>query len=254
MSFMTAIRLLVLMLSLFALGACSTLGKNEDETQGWSASKLYSEAKDALRTGQFDQAIEYFETLEARYPFGRFAQQAQLEIAYAYYKFGEPDSAIAAADRFIKMNPRHPHVAYALYLKGLANYDRGASLLDRFMPRDPAEMDTAPVIAAYTDFARVVKEYPDSPYAEDAKIRMMFLRNVVAHSELSVAQYYMKRRAYLAAANRCEYLIERFPGSKPVPEALDVLAEAYEKLGLEDLAQDTRRVRELNHPRRDAKN
>lgn len=238
----------ILLLALLSLSACSTLGGDEDETRSWSASKLYAEAKSSLDSGNFDQAIKYFETLEARYPFGRFAQQAQLEIAYAYYKFGEPDSTITAADRFIKMNPKHPYVAYAYYLKGLANFDRGASFLDKLMPRDPAEMDSAPAITAYNDFGVIVKRYPNSPYAADAKKRQLYLRNVLAKAELSVADYYMRRGAYLAAANRSKYLIEHFPGAKPVPKALLTLAQAYDKLGLPDLAQDTRRVLALNYP------
>lgn len=243
---MTRLRATLLIALLALLGGCGTTGK--DPTAEWSAAQLYEEAKSALNGGNYEQAISHFETLEARYPFGRYAQQAQLEIAYAYYKFGEMDSAIAAADRFIKLNPRHPHVAYAYYLRGLANFDRGASFLDKIVARDPAEMDMASVKSAFDDFATVVRRFPESIYAADARQRTVYLRNVLARHELKVADFYLRRGAYVAVVNRCKYVLEHYQGSDAMPQALAMMAGAYERLGLPELAADARRVLERNYP------
>lgn len=229
-----------------ALGACAAF--KEDPTADWSASKLYSEAKDELGQQNYEQAIQYFETLEARYPFGRYAQQAQLETAYAYYKYGEMDSAIAAVDRFLRLNPRHPYVDYAYYLRGLANFNRGTSIFNAVLPRDVDEMDPAPLESAFADFSKIVKEFPNSTYASDSRERMVFLRNMLAEYELHVADFYMRRGAYLAAANRCSYVIKRYEGSEPILRALEMLANAYQKLGMDELAADTNLVLELNRP------
>lgn len=243
---MTRLRATLLTALIVLLGGCAATG--EDPTAEWSAARLYEEAKSALDSGDYEQAISHYETLEARYPFGRYAQQAQLEIAYAYYKYGEMDSAIAAADRFIKLNPRHPHVAYAYYLRGLANFDRGASILDKIITRDPAEMDMASVKSAFDDFATVVRRFPESIYAADARQRTIYLRNVLARHELKVADYYLRRGAYVAVVNRCKYVLEHYQGSDAMPQALRMMAEAYEHLGLPELAADARRVLELNYP------
>jgi outer membrane protein assembly factor BamD len=236
-------QLLVLGLSLL-LGACASF--KDDPTADWSASKLYSEAKDELGQKNYEQAIQYFETLEARYPFGRYAQQAQLETAYAYYKYAEMDSAIAAVDRFLRLNPRHQHVDYAYYLRGLANFNRGTSVFNLVLSRDVEEMDPAPMESAFADFSKVVKEFPDSKYASDSRQRLVFLRNMLAEYELNVADFYMRRGAYVAVVSRCTYVLKRYQGSEPIPRALEMLAEAYGRLGMEELAADTRRVLEFN--------
>ena len=245
-SFRTHHLLLASVLALFT--GCASWVADEDETKNWSARKLYSEAKSSLNTKDYEQAIAYYETLEARFPFGRFAQQAQLETAYAYYKFEEPDSAIAAADRFIKLNPRHPHVDYAYYLKGLSNFNRGKSLVNRIIKRPPSEIDPGPHEQAFKDFSTLVQRFPDSGYAPDARQRMIYLRNVLADYELNVADFYLRRGAYVAAANRCKYMIEHYQGAQSMPRALSMLAEAYTKLGMTDLAEDTQRVLQHNFP------
>jgi outer membrane protein assembly factor BamD len=237
------LRLATLGLALL-LGACSAF--KEDPTADWSASKLYSEAKDELGQKNYEQAIQYFETLEARYPFGRYAQQAQLETAYAYYKYAEMDSAVAAVDRFLRLNPRHQHVDYAYYLRGLANFNRGTSIFNLVISRDVDEMDPAPMESAFADFSKVVKEFPDSKYASDSRQRLVFLRNMLAEYELNVADFYMRRGAYVAVVNRCTHVLTRYQGSEPIPRALEMLAEAYGRLGMEELAADTRRVIEFN--------
>jgi outer membrane protein assembly factor BamD len=239
-------RLVSLLLATLLLASCATT--STDPTEGWSAAKLYSEAKDNLNQSNYEQAINYFETLEARYPFGRYAQQAQLEIAYAYYKYDEPDSAIAAADRFIKLNPRHPHVDYAYYLKGLVNFSRGRSFMDRFIPKDPSDMDPKPLNQSFADFSTLVQRFPNSRYAPDARQRMIFLRNELAEYELKVADYYVRRGAWLAVAKRSQYVLENYPGAPVTPDALALLTRAYKELGMTDLERDTRRILELNYP------
>jgi outer membrane protein assembly factor BamD len=239
---------ILLALLLLQLSGCSWFKDQIDETSDWSANQLYSEAKEKLAEKNYEKAIEYLELLQARYPFGRYAQQAELEIAYAYYKYEEPDLAIAAADRFIKIYPRHPNVDYAWYLKGLVNYNRGKSLVDKYLPQEPSERDTFTMRAAYDDFDQLVRLYPNSIYAIDAAQRMVHLRNNMAEYELHVADYYMRRKAYVAAANRGEYVVENYQRTPAVEDALVVMARAYQILGVEDLADDAVRVLRTNFP------
>jgi outer membrane protein assembly factor BamD len=242
-------RIAISIVTLALLIGCSAFSGDSDPTKGWSAAKLYAEAKDALDSGDYEKAIDMFETLEARYPFGRYAKQAQLDAAYAYYKFEEPDSAIAAAERFIKLHPKSPHVDYAYYLKGLANFDRGKTIISKVVPRDPSERDPTPMLRAFEDFSVILKRYPDSRYADDARRRMVYLRNKLAQYELNVADYYMRRGAYVAAINRATYVLENYQGAQAIPQALKTLVRAYRKLGLNDLARDALRVLRTNYPK-----
>jgi outer membrane protein assembly factor BamD len=237
-----------LLILLFMAGGCSLLPEQVDKTKDWSANQLYTAAKESLDDKDYKEAIEYFEKLEARYPFGTYAQQAELEIAYAYYKYDEPDSAISAAQRFIKMNPRHPNVDYAWYIMGLTNYNRGDTLIDKVLPQDPSQRDTTIMHQAYDDFYQLVKRYPNSKYASDSRQRMIYLRNNMALYELHVADYYMRRGAYIAAANRGEYVIENYERTTAVPDALVIMVRAYRKLKMDALADDTLRVLRLNYP------
>jgi outer membrane protein assembly factor BamD len=211
-----------------------------------SAQELYGKAKASLDSGDYETSISTFEQLEARYPFGKFAQQAQLEIAYAYYKFDEPDSCISTADRFIRNNPGNPHIDYAYYLKGLANYTRGQELADRIASRDPSDRDTRALRDAFNDFTQLVKKFPDSRYTPDATQRLIFLHNMLAKYEINVAEYYMKRGAYVAAADRAKYVIENYQRTPAAQDALKVLVRAYTKMGMKDLSNDARRILELN--------
>jgi outer membrane protein assembly factor BamD len=237
----TLISLLVLSLS-----ACSWLGFQEDKTKEWSANKLYSEASAELDSGNYKTAIDYYEKLDARYPFGRYAMQAQLDVAYAYYKAEEPESAIAAADRFIKLYPQNPYVDYAYYLKGIVNYNRSVGFLDRYIPTDPSQRDPGSALDAFQDFAELVRQFPDSKYAADARQRMIYLRNNLAKNEVNIARYYMKRGAYIAAVNRTTYVVEHFQRTSAVESALEVMVDAYKQLGEQKLAADTERVLALN--------
>jgi len=228
------------------LGGCSIFETEEDKTKNWSAQKLYSEASSALKDGDYSQAVKYYETLEARFPFGRYAMQSQLDVAYAHYKAEEPEAAIAAADRFIKLHPQDPHVDYAYYLKGLVNYNRKLGLLDRYIPTDPSQRDPGSARDSFQDFSELVRRLPNSPYAEDARKRMLYLRDNLAQNEIHAARYYLHRGAYLAAANRAKYVVENYSRTTAVRDALEIMIEAYGRLGLDTLQADARRVLELN--------
>ena len=235
-------------LLLLLAGGCALLPEQVDKTKDWSASQLYSAAKEALNDKDYEEAIDYFEKLEARYPFGTYAQQAEIEIAYAYYKYDEPESAIAAAQHFIKMNPRHTNVDYAWYIMGLTNYNRGRTFIDRVLPQDPSQRDTTIMHQAYDDFYQLVKRFPDSKYAGDSAQRLIYLRNNMALYEMHVADYYMRRGAYIAAANRAEHVVENYQRTTSIPDALIIMVRAYRKLGMNDLADDALRVLRLNYP------
>jgi len=243
---MKILRFLTTLTLLFALAGCGLLPEEQDETKGWSAQKLYAEASAALANGDYTNAIKYYEKLEARYPFGRYAMQAQLDIAYAYYRAEEPEQAIAAADRFIKLYPNSPATPYAYYLKGLVNFNLSLGLLERYLPTDPSQRDAGAALEAYKDFEELVRRFPDSTYAKDARQRMLYLRNNLARYEIHVARYYYNRGAYLAAANRASYAIERFPRSPAVRDALELMIAAYDALEMPALAEDSRRVLALN--------
>ena len=237
--------LLRTLIAVLFLSGCA-MPEQVDVTKDWSANKFYSEAQDAMKDGDYEQAIKYYEKLEARYPFGRYATQSQLDVIYAHYKDGDADSAIAAADRFIKLHPQNPFVDYAYYLKGLANYHRDRSLTSRILPTDPSQRDAGATLNSFNDFAELVRRYPDSKYAADARQRMIYLRNNLARYQLHVAHYYMKRGAYLAAANRANRVVSNFQRTDSVAEALEIMIEAYNKLGMTEPANDAQRVLTLN--------
>lgn len=227
------------------LGGCAT---NKDMDAANEPDRLYQLGKEALKDGYYETAINHFEDLAARYPFGDNAPQAQLNLAYAYYKYDQPDQAISTADSFIKTYPRHADVDYAYYLRGLANFGQTSLFLDKLTHGDPAKRDPRSALESFQHFAELINRYPDSPYAPDARQRMIHLKNYLAAHEMFVAGYYMKRGAYIAAANRAKHVIETYPQTGSVPHALAVMAEAYTLLGLDDLAADTRRTLELNFP------
>jgi outer membrane protein assembly factor BamD len=237
---------IVPLLLAFALTGCGIIGKEYDQTEGWSAAELYNKAAREMDGANYKRAIELYEKLETRYPFGRYAMQGQLDIAYAYYRAEEPEQAIAAADRFIKLYPQNPFVDYAYYMKGVVNYNRSVGFLDRFVPTDQSQRDPGSALDAFQDFGELVRRFPDSKYAIDARQRMLYLRNNLARNEVNVAQYYMKRGAYIAAANRAQYVIERFQRTSSVEDALEILIDAYQRLDKPQLAADAQRVLDLN--------
>jgi len=228
------------------LSGCAWLDEQADATTDWSAAELYAEAAKQLDAGNYTRAIEHYEKIEARYPFGRYAMQALLDTAYAHYRAEEHDEAIATADRFIKLYPQNPYVDYAYYLKGVVNYNRSVGFLDRYIPTDQSQRDPGSALDAFQDFAILVERFPDSRYAPDARQRMVYLRSNLAKYELHVARYYMKRGAYVAAANRANYVVERFQRTSAVEDALELMVAAYEALEEDALAETARRVLTVN--------
>jgi len=240
---------LLLLCTIVLLSACATTTEEEDEfyEADKTAAALYEEAKAAISQEDYETAIQKLESLEARFPFGKYAQQAQLDMAYAYFKFEEPESAIASANRFIKLYPRHPHVDYAYYLKGLVKFEQGQSVFDGLASQDPAKRDPEAARRSFQYFSELASRYPESKYSHDAVERMKYLKNNLARHELFAAQHYMERNAYVAAANRAKYIIDNFQTTPTMPEALLLLADAYDKLRLDDLATDARRVYTHNY-------
>lgn len=245
---MRLIKLLSIISLLSLLVACASM--SDDPTSGWSAEQLYQDAREALDNGEYERAIEGYTKLESRYPYGGYAQQAQLETIYAHYKAGESSSAVAAADRFIKFHPRHANVDYAYYLRGLTTYDQNKGFFSSYFDQDPAERDPAGVRESFNYFKELVTRFPNSRYTPDALKRMTVLRNTLAKHELYAAAYYLKRGTYLAAVNRAKYVLENYQQSTAIPDALVIMVKAYRKMGLNDLADDALRVLELNHPER----
>ena len=241
--------LALLFLAAAASAGCGLLpDKDKDETAGWSAQKLYGEAKDAMTARTWDKAIKLLEKLEARYPYGRYAQQAQLDIAYAYWKNSERASAIAAADRFIKLYPNHSNVDYAYYLKGLVNFNENQGLLSIIESPDMTERDSKGTREAFGAFKELATRFPDSKYAEDSRARMRYLVNSLAQYEVHVARYYMKRGAYVAAANRAQFAVQSYPQAPALEEAVFIMVKAYDSLGMTDLRDAADRVMRKNFP------
>jgi outer membrane protein assembly factor BamD len=233
----------------FLMAACGLLPEEKDETAGWNAQKIYSEAKAAMAEGGYDRAIKLFEKLEARYPYGRYAQQAQLDVAYAYYKTQEPASAIAACDRFIKLHPNHPNVDYAYYLKGLVNFNEDLGLLGNLANQDLSERDPKGARESFDTFKELVTRFPESKYTPDAHQRMRYLVDALASHEVHVSRYYYRRGAYLAAANRAQTAVKTYPQTPAVEEALYLLMKSYEAMGMTDLRDDADRVLRTNYPK-----
>ncbi|MFJ5383330.1 outer membrane protein assembly factor BamD [Cupriavidus sp. CER94] len=233
------------------LSACGLLGDQPDETAGWSANKLYSEAKDALDGGDYTRAVKLYEKLEGRYPFGRYAQQAQIDTAYANYKDGETAAALAAVDRFIQLHPSHPNIDYAYYLKGLINFNDNLGWLGRFSGQDLSERDPKAARAAYDAFQTLITRYPDSKYTPDATLRMQYIVNALAQHEVHAARYYYRRGAYLAAVNRAQQALKDYDGAPANEEALYIMVRSYDALGMKDLRDDAARVMERNYPNSD---
>ncbi len=236
----------LLLIAIFALNAaCSS---NETISENLGEAELYRQAQADLDSKSYTSAINKLKALESRYPFGRFAEQAQLELIYAYYRNTEPEAARSSAERFIRLHPQHPSVDYAYYLKGLASFDQDRGLLARFLPLDMTKRDPGAARDSFNEFAQLTTRYPNSRYAPDAKARMIYLRNLLAANEIHVADYYLRRQAYVAAANRGRYVVENFQGTPSVGDGLAVMTEAYQHMGLNELADSSLETLKLNYP------
>ncbi|WP_376695839.1 outer membrane protein assembly factor BamD [Wenzhouxiangella sp. EGI_FJ10305] len=227
-----------------ALAGCS----REEVDDTVPAEELYERAHSALQARAWPQAIDRYKQLTTRYPFGRHAEQAQLDMAYAQYKAGSSEEAITTLDRFIRTYPTHPNVDYAWYLKGLVNYSQTMGFMRRLFPGQVVDRDQTSARQAFMDFQEMIRRFPESRYVADARQRMVFLRNVMAEQDVVIGEYYFRRGAYIAAINRARHVIENFPQAPANIDALDLMARSYARLDLTELAADTRRVLEHNYP------
>jgi outer membrane protein assembly factor BamD len=241
--------LLVVGLSIGVVGGLSGCATSEyDPTANWTADQLYADAKGELDSGNWGAAVKALQKLESRYPFGRYAQQAQLDLAWASYKEGERAEALIAVDRFIRLHPTHERLDYAFYLKGLINFNNREGLIARMAGQDLSERDQQASREAYEAFKQVITRFPESRYAEDSLARMKFLVNAMASGEVHIARYYYSRGAYVAAANRAQDVVAMYQQTPAVEDALNLMVISYDKLGLNELRDDAARVLERTFP------
>jgi outer membrane protein assembly factor BamD len=235
----------LLLVALMSMGGCR---KDRDMEEERSADELYERGKKSLDSGSWDTAIAAYKALQTRYPFGRYTEQSMLDLSYCYFKRGAREESLSTLDRFIRTYPAHPNVDYAYYLKGLVNYEQNVGFLEKLMPQRVRDRDQTTMEDAFLDFSELIRRFPDSRYVPDARQRIVFLRNNLAAYELIVADYYLGRKAYIAAANRARYALEVYPKTPLTPEALIVMHKAYTKLELPELADSSMAVLELNFP------
>ncbi len=222
--------------------------KDPEETVESGAQMLYDRASNALENGDFNNAIRYYENLEARFPFSNQARQGQLDLIYAHYRNQEPESVIDAAEQFERENPTHPRVDYTLYMRGMALFAGEKGYFHKLFRVDLSKRPPKDARDSYSAFAELLRRFPDSVYAPDARQRMLFLRNRIAEHENHVARFYLERGAFAAALNRANYTLQVYDGAPTTPQTLQILVESYRKLGMYDLAQDAERVLNTNYP------
>jgi outer membrane protein assembly factor BamD len=237
---------LALAASLVLVGCASN---NEDRTANWSPNRIYSEARDESSSGAYDKAVPLFEKLEGRAAGTPLAQQAQLEKAYAQYKSGEQAQALATLDRFVRLHPASPALDYALYMKGVVNFNDNLGLFSAISRQDLSERDQKAAKDSFESFRELTTRFPDSRYTPDARQRMTYIVNSLAQYEVHVARYYYSRGAYVAAINRAQLAISEYRDVPALEEALYILYRSYDSLGMTQLRDDTRRVIETNYPR-----
>jgi outer membrane protein assembly factor BamD len=241
----------LIVVTLLAIGLALGLSgcrKDRGSLDNRGAEELYEQAKKSLDMSAWDRAIATYKALQTRYPFGRYTEQSMLDLSYCYFKASGREEALSTLDRFIRTYPAHPSVDYAYYLKGLVNYEENLGFLERMMPARVRDRDQSAALDAFLDFSELIRRFPESRYVPDARQRMVFLRNNLAAYELIVAEYYLRREAYIAAANRARYALEVYPNTPQTPEALVVMHKAYTELNLPELAEGPMAVLELNYP------
>ncbi|MGB3277131.1 MAG: outer membrane protein assembly factor BamD [Castellaniella sp.] len=244
----THLRLILACLCMALAAGCSSTKGNVDPTAGWSAERLYSQARADISSGSWSEARKNLEALEARYPFGIYAQQSLIDQAYVNWKDEEPEQAKAAIDRFMQQYPNHPGTDYMLYLKGMITFTPPSAVLSSFTRQDPSERDPKGLRESYEAFNELIKRYPDSRYTPDARKRAAWLVNTIAENEVHIAQYYYERGAYVAAANRAQTVVTDFEGVPVAEKALYLMMLSYDKLNLPDLRDDAKRVLDHNFP------
>ncbi len=236
----------VAILACVLIAGCALDGR--DETRNWSPDRLYGAAREELEGKNYQKAIGYYEKLESRYPYGRYAQMAQLESAYAYWKDNEAAQALAAVERYIKLHPDSANVDYAYYLKGRINFNEDLGVLGYIAEKDMTERDPKAAQEAFDAFKELVTRFPDSKYTPDARLRMNYLVNSLASAEVNVAEYYLRRGAYVAAVNRAQYAMSNYPKTPAIERALQVLVKSYDAMGLTSLRDDTLRTLSATYP------
>jgi outer membrane protein assembly factor BamD len=237
----------LLLLLVVGLAGCNHAQK-QDDAEILPVDKMYTEAKAALDDGNLSKAIKYDQRLIARFPFGPYTEQATLDLAYAQYKTGKPEDAYSTINRFIKTYPTHKHVDYAYYLRGVINFDRDKGFLDHYANQDMTKRDQGNTLQSFEDFNDLVTRYPNSRYAADARQRMIYLRDNLAHAQISIAKFYLHHAAYVAAANRAKDVVEKYQRTPEAGDALAIMVISYKKLGQDKLAADSERVLKLNYP------
>lgn len=235
-------------LATLMLSACSSVEEREEFSIGMIETELYTEASDLIERSQYTVAAQFLQAMEAQFPFGIFAEQAQLDLVYCYYQAGQHDAAMATADRFIRLHPEHPDVDYIYYMRGLVSFNQENSFVGDFFPLDATKRDPGSARESFAFFSEFLARFPNSEYSADARKRMIYLRNMLARHEINVANYYFGRGAYLAATNRGRYVVESFQGSPAVPDGLAIMAQGYTLLGMHELAQNSVDILQINYP------
>lgn len=230
------------------MSGCSLFGSDNEQAYYVSEPELYKKGITAVKSGRYDDAIDSFDKLETHYPFGRHSEQAQLELIYSYYRSGKSIPGLAAADRFLRLYPDHVNIDYVYYLRGLINFDADKGIFDRFAPTDSSKRDPGAARDSFADFSTLLGQFPSSEYSPDARKRMLFLKNQLAQYEIHVAEYYIKRGAWIAAANRGRYVVENYQQTPSVPTALWIMVQAYNELGLVEAAGNAQQVLSANFP------
>ncbi len=245
--------IILLLMSLTFISGCSWLGSSDEEpteeaTDGYTERDFYEKIQVSLNAGNWTVAITNLQLLESQFPFGKYAEQAQLELIYAQFKTADYESSISAAERFIRLHPQHVNVDYAYYLKGLSEISQASSFFDSFLPTDNTKRDIGSARSAFATLSEFLTRFPKSPYAADTRKRLVNLRNRLARAEIHVANYYFSRKAYLAAANRGRYVVENFQQTPAVPDGLAVMAQAYKILDMQELSENAVQVLAANYP------
>jgi outer membrane protein assembly factor BamD len=244
------LKVLVVLTLVFTMSACSMFRHKRDSIDTMPLAKLYGTAHASLENSDYSAATKAYQRLIARFPSGDYNEQAQVDLAYSQYKDNQPDDALSTINRFIKTFPTHKHVDYAYYLRGLINFDRTSGVIERYLHRESAQTrrDQAYNLQSFDDFSELSRRFPDSAYTADARQRMIYLRNVLAQYEINVAEFYLRNKAYVASADRAQYVVEHYQEAPQTGDALAILTRSYLALDQKALADQTRQVLALNYP------
>ncbi len=243
------ISIAILAAAMISLGGCASSEDQEAKAvANDGVQALYADARESMAIGNYAQAAQTLGMIDSKYPFGAHSHQVQLDLIFAYYKVGKPDQALATIDRFVRLNPNHADVDYAYFMRGVTNMELDNNLFQEILGVDRSDRDPSKSREAFEDFRRLIQKYPNSKYAIDASERMLHIKNRLASYEIAVARYYMRRQAYVAAANRGRYVIENFPDTTQVQPALEIMVSSYNQLNLTELKQNTMRTLRLNYP------